>query len=142
MNFLKTHFNYVFTDLSKAKEKNCLSPSDRVLKKNLTWGVAKKIFFSCIFRNIVVLFYSFLYLNSTHYVYLKWFISVETSSWYICNIFKTRDNFFQYILICKFITIKDWIDSIERRYKIKKKKKWIKKEQKHINERNSCSLQK
>ena len=42
-----------------------------------------------------------------HYIYLKLFISIKTSSWYICGIFKMRDNFFQYILICKFITIKD-----------------------------------
>ena len=32
-------------------------------------------------------------------------MSIETSSWYICNIFKTLDNFFQYILIRKFIAI-------------------------------------
>ena len=55
----------------------------------------------------VVLFYSFFYLNSIHYVYLKWFFSIKASSWYICSIFKMHDNFFQYILIRKFIAIKD-----------------------------------
>ena len=76
-------------------------------KKNLTRETAKKNFFLYFFRNIVVLGYYFFYLDSIHYVYLKWFISIETSSWYICSIFKTRDNFFQYILIRKFVTIKD-----------------------------------
>ena len=46
-------------------------------------------------KNIVVLFSSFFYLESIHYVYLKWFISIKTSSWHICSNFKTRDNFFQ-----------------------------------------------
>ena len=63
-------------------------------------------FFAYFFRNIVALFYPFFYLDSIH-VYLEWFISIKTSSWYICSIFKTRDNFFQYTLIGKFITIKD-----------------------------------
>ena len=46
-------------------------------------------------------------MDSIHYVYLKWFIFIKTSSWYICSIFKTCDNVIQYILIQKFITIKD-----------------------------------
>ena len=70
-------------------------------------GGRKAFFFSYFFRNIVALFYFFFYLDSIHYLYLKWSISIETSSWYICNIFKTRDNLFQYILIPKFITIQD-----------------------------------
>ena len=93
----------------RSRKKNCLFPSDWVSKKNLTRETAKKFFFAYYFRNIVVLLYSFFYLDSIHYVYLKLFISIETSSWYICSIFKTPDNFFQYILIRRFITIKyDW----------------------------------
>ena len=72
-------------------------------KKNLTQEVEKKIFFSEDSCTILIFFY----LDSINYVYLKWFISIETSSRYICSIFKTRDNFFQYILILKFVTIKD-----------------------------------
>ena len=68
-------------------------------QKKVSPGRPRKIFFFILFRNIVVLFYSFFYLDSIQYIYLKWFISVETSSWYICSIFKTCDNFFQYILI-------------------------------------------
>ena len=76
-------------------------------KKRSHLGGRKKIFISYFFRNIAALFYFFFYLDSIRYLYLKWSISIETSSWYICSIFKTRDNLFQYILIPKFITIKD-----------------------------------
>ena len=76
-------------------------------KKKSHPGSRKKKIFSYFFHNIVVLLYSFFYLDSIHLVYLEWFISIETSSWHICSIFKTCDNFFQYILIRKFITIKD-----------------------------------
>ena len=76
------------------------------VKKNFSGEIAK-IFLFIFFCNIVVLFYSFFYLDSIHCVYLKWFFSIETSSWYIFSIFKTRDNVFQCILIRKFINIKD-----------------------------------
>ena len=102
---MPTHVQYE-TLLIRPRKKNCLFSSDRVSKKNLTQEASKKIF-SYFFRYIVIQFYSFLYLDSIHYVYLKWFISIKTCSWYICSIFKTRNNFFQYILIHRFITIKD-----------------------------------
>ena len=53
-------------------------------------GDRKKKFFAYCFRDIVVLFYSFFYLDSTHYVYLKWFISIKTSSWYILRYVSTK----------------------------------------------------
>ena len=83
-------------------------------------------------RNIVVLFYSFFYLDSIHYVYLKWFISIQTSSRYICSIFLLR----------KFVTIKDWIDSIERRFKIKEKKMNKEKSKENTNEWNIMKYRK
>ena len=88
------------------RKKNCLFPSDWVSKKVSPVRPPKKSF-SYLFCNIASQFYSFFYLDSMHYLYLKWSISIETSFWYISSIFKTRDNFFQYILIRKFMTIKD-----------------------------------
>ena len=98
--------------LDRAKEKK-LFPSDRMSKKKYYTGGRKKkkkifhIFFVTQFYYFTIFSIWILY---TTFIY-KWFISIETSSWYICSIFKTRDNFFQYILIRKFITIKDdWLN--------------------------------
>ena len=76
---MKISSNSLKISMLRTREKNHLFPSDQVSKKNLTWEVAKKII-SCFFRTIAVLFYSFFYLDSRHYVYLKSFISNETSS--------------------------------------------------------------
>ena len=99
--------NLVDNHCKQGQGKKIVSVWPGVKKKKSHPGGRKKNFFDIFFRNIVVLFYSFFYLDCVHYIYLKWFISIETSSWYICCIFKTRDDFFQYILIRKFITIKD-----------------------------------
>ena len=103
----KKHITFINTFKDKAKKKK-LFPPDWVSKKNLTLETAKKIFFHIFLVSVVHhLFITLFYLNSIHYVYLKWFISIKASSWYICSVFKMHDNLFQYILFRKFITIKD-----------------------------------
>ena len=77
----------------EAKEKKLFVSIWPGVKKKSHAGGLQKMFFSYFFCNIVVLFYSFFYLDSIHYIYFKWFMSIKTSSWYMYSIFKMRVNF-------------------------------------------------
>ena len=77
--FYKKKMSQKFSN--RAKEKICFRLTG--FQKKSHPGGRKKIIFSYFFRNIF-----FLFGFSIHYVYLKWFMSIETSSWYIYSILK------------------------------------------------------
>ena len=91
---------------NKAKEKNSFYPSDRVTKKSHLGGRKKKkihIFF------VTKLYYftNFSIWNlRTMFIWNNLFLSKLVLDIFAV-FFKTSDNFFQYILIRKFITMKD-----------------------------------